>query len=309
MNSNPVTRLQGPKGFAPFAVKVAVVHTLTYAAFGLVMSAVFGYQRVFEQAVVRDYMRPYDSPFVLAGPLLQPIRGLVIAMALWLIRPLIFDGRQRWLTVWAMLVLIGIIAAPSAAPNSIEGVIYTKLPLWYHLGGLPELLLQTLTFSIVLERWVMHPAATRATPLSPSQAVLTQAMRALMAGCFGYIGYALGGLIVVKIANVTLDIGQAASDVKTQLMFVVALVVNVITAFLAARAFWHGKLAVVPLFLLFWLIDTAVPLTYQALVLGSPSPLDLGLVLGFFPALIIALTIRLAYSPQRPRAAPSGKPH
>lgn len=38
-------------------------------------------------------------------------------------------------------------------PCSIEGVLNTRLPLWYHLIGLLEILLQILTFSIWLVWW------------------------------------------------------------------------------------------------------------------------------------------------------------
>ena len=202
------------RNFIQFAIKVVVVHTVTYAAFGFVMSTVFGYQRVFEQEIVRDYMRPFNSPFVYAGPLLQPLRGLVMAIALWLIRPVIFEWARGWLMLWLVIVLLAIIAAPSAAPNSIERVIYTKLPLWYHLVGLPELLLQTLTFSFVLHRWVTRQPKTQPSPRSRGQLIFIEMIRAVMTGCFASIGYAIGGLSSVALANIALDFNQAASDVR-----------------------------------------------------------------------------------------------
>ena len=36
-------------------------------------------------------------------------------------------------------------------------MIYTKLPLWVQLKGLPEVVLQTLVFSRLLCYWVDHP--------------------------------------------------------------------------------------------------------------------------------------------------------
>ncbi|MEJ2195355.1 MAG: hypothetical protein P8X73_10935 [Ignavibacteriaceae bacterium] len=50
--------------------------------------------------------------------------------------------------------MFGILSTPAAAPCSVEGLLYSKLLIWYHLIGLPEILLQTLTFSLVLTCWM-----------------------------------------------------------------------------------------------------------------------------------------------------------
>jgi hypothetical protein len=39
----------------------------------------------------------------------------------------------------------------------LEGIIYTVLPLWLHLIGLPEILLQSLFLSLLVFYWVNHP--------------------------------------------------------------------------------------------------------------------------------------------------------
>ena len=78
-------------------------------------------------------------------------------------------------------------------------------------------------------------------------------------------------------------------------MFVVAFVANVITVFFAARLYRQGRVSLLPLFLMFWALDTIVPLLYQVIVLNAPSPLHLAGLLGFFPALVITLTTCLTY--------------
>ena len=35
------------------------------------------------------------------------------------------------------------LGTPAAAPSSFEGVVYTRLPWWFHLVGLPEMLVST----------------------------------------------------------------------------------------------------------------------------------------------------------------------
>jgi hypothetical protein len=93
----------------------------------------------------------------MAGPLFQPIRGLLFGAILYFLREPFFQRRRGWLLLWATLVVIGIVSAYGAAPGSLEGMVYTTLPLSFHLNGLPEILLQTLLFSFVLAYWVNHP--------------------------------------------------------------------------------------------------------------------------------------------------------
>jgi hypothetical protein len=285
----------GFKAFLRFSVKVIVTHTVTYFVFGLVMSNVFHYERLFQQDIIKDFMRPIDSPYVFAGPFLQPIRGLLFAIGLWPIRNFILGKKNGWLIVWNIFATFGILSTPAAAPCSIEGVIYSKLPLWYHLIGLPEIMLQTLIFSLALVWWEKRQyregreaTERRATPL------LSEIMKAVMTGCFAYVGYAIGGLLSAALAGIEVDMDAAAGDLKTQMMFVVAFVVNTIVVFFISRQRLKGKISIWLIFALFWGIDTVVPLLYQLLVFGESS-LPMMLLLGFFPAVIIAVSIYLNY--------------
>jgi hypothetical protein len=93
----------------------------------------------------------------MAGPLFQPIRGLLFGGILYFLREPFFQRRRGWLLLWGTLVVIGIISTYGAAPGSLEGMVYTTLPIGFHLRGLPETLLQTLLFSALLFYWVNHP--------------------------------------------------------------------------------------------------------------------------------------------------------
>lgn len=283
------------KAFMLFSVKSIVVHTLTYFVTGLIMSNFFNYGQLFEQDIIKDFMRPIDSPYVFVGPFLQPLRGLLFAIGLWPIRNLILEKKNGWLILWSIMVIFGILSTPAAAPCSIEGILYTKLPIWYHLIGLPEILLQTLIFSWVLVWWDKQEYLKLkiSMPQQTSQLV-TEIIKAVMTGCFAYIGYAIGGLLSVAVVGFNIDMGAAAADLRTQMMFVVALVVNVITVYFVSKLWSQGKLRIGTLFALFLGIDTTVPWLYQ-LIFTSPSPWPLALLLGLFPAVIVTLSIRLNY--------------
>jgi hypothetical protein len=280
------------KEFLIFAGKIILVHTITYFVFGLIMSNLFDYGRIFQQEVIRDFMRPIGSSAAFLGPLLQPIRGFLFAMALWPLRETIMGHKRGWLILWGILVVFGILGTPAAAPSSLEGVIYSKLPLWYHLIGLPEMLLQTLTFSLILVGWERRRYQPK--PSRRQGALGAEVLKAVMIACFAYMGYAVGSILSAVIAKVTIDFETAASDWTTQIMFVMAFVFNVVLILLLSKPWVAHRMALWQVFLLFWVVDTVVPLGYQLLFL-SPMPIPLAMLIGVFPALVITVGLRLGY--------------
>lgn len=290
------------KTFLAFALKVIVAHMATYFIFGIIMSNVFDYAEIFQREIIRDYMLPMDAHNIVLGPFMQPVRGLIFAIGLWPLRGFLIEKKRGWLTLWGLLVTIGILSTPAASPGSIEGMLYSKLPMWYHMMGYPEIILQTLVFSIWLVWWERQTLANRETVAKKENPLVTEIVKAIMTACFAYIGYAVGGLLLAAMANASaastgaepIDIEAAGANFKMQFMFVVAFVANVIAVFWVARRWLAGRMKLWIVFLLFWLVDSFVPWLYQTLVFGS-SFIPTAILLGLFPAVIIAISIRMNY--------------
>ncbi|AKB82808.1 hypothetical protein MSBR3_2230 [Methanosarcina barkeri 3] len=103
-------------------------------------------------------MRQSDDPLVRAGPLFQPIRGILFGFIFYLLRDVFFLENNGWLVMWATLVVIGIVSTFAPAPGSIEGFIYTKLtPSKSGIGGMIEVLTQSFLLSALSYYWVKHP--------------------------------------------------------------------------------------------------------------------------------------------------------
>ena len=143
--------------FLPLALKTIVVHTVTYFIMGLLASTILDYGAWYAGETLRSFMRQTSDPMVMAGPLLQPIRGLLFAVVFYLLRDAFFGRKYGWLVMWVTLVIVGILSPFGPSPGSIEGMIYTILPLPMHLKGWPEVILQALFFSLLLTYWVNHP--------------------------------------------------------------------------------------------------------------------------------------------------------
>ena len=138
-------------------LKTIVTHTATYFIMGLLASTFFEYGRLYAETSLNLLMRQTSEPLVMAGPLFQPIRGALFGVVFFLLRDMLFGRKNGWLVMWITLVVIGILSPFGPSPGSIEGMIYTTLPLELHLTGLPEVLLQALILSVLLFYWVNHP--------------------------------------------------------------------------------------------------------------------------------------------------------
>lgn len=135
-----------------FILKTTGIHILTYILCGIIFSALFDYHSLFAMDGVDGFMKEVGGTSTLLGPLVQVIRGILFGVALLLFKDSFMGKKYGWLKLWAILSIIGIINTPGPAPFSIEGIIYTKLPLEFHLKGAPEILIQTLLFSYLLAK-------------------------------------------------------------------------------------------------------------------------------------------------------------
>lgn len=60
-----------------FITKVTLIHIATYILCGIIFSAVFNYQELFELGNTKYFMREFTGVSTLIGPLLQIFRGIL----------------------------------------------------------------------------------------------------------------------------------------------------------------------------------------------------------------------------------------
>ena len=149
----PETRLS----LSHLTLKTVVVHTITYFVAGILAYTLGGYEKTFSEPPLSHFMRPTSDPLVMAGPLFQPIRGVIFALALYPVRNVLFAERRGWLILWWLLLALGVLSTFGPSPGSVEGLIYTVIPPLDQILGLWEVLLQSFLFSVILFYWVNHP--------------------------------------------------------------------------------------------------------------------------------------------------------
>ena len=145
------------KNVSGFITRFTIVHFVTYWIFGLAFFTLFGYHELYSQPEIAIFMRPTTSIWVHTGPLFQLIRGPIMALAIFPFRKVLLQEKRGWMLLWGLFIAFAILSPAGPTPGSIEGIVYTVLPLKFHLIGLPEVLLQTLTLSFLFCFWEQRP--------------------------------------------------------------------------------------------------------------------------------------------------------
>ncbi len=147
---------QAQPRFWNLAAKTAVAHSITYFFMGALAAPMLDYAAAFARPEMACWMRQFSDPWIMAGPLFQPIRGLIFALVFFPLRATLFGTKKGWLVMWWMLVALGILSTFGPAPGSVEGMIYTRLPIPGQVQGWLEVVPQALLLSLLLFYWVNH---------------------------------------------------------------------------------------------------------------------------------------------------------
>ena len=143
--------------FGTFFWRVSSSHIISYFIMGIIASILLDYREAFENPPMSFFMKPTDSPLVAAGPVLQVIRGLIFAVVLWFFKESILFRKYGWLKLWLMIIGLSILSTTGPAPGSIEGFIYTTIPVILQVSGYLEVIPQTLLFSLIVFYWYQKP--------------------------------------------------------------------------------------------------------------------------------------------------------
>ena len=141
--------------FVPLAAKTVVCHTLTYFIMGALAFHFLDYAELFNKP--GSGLRFASSLWILFGPALQVFRGILFASVFYPLRELLFGRKNGWLLMAWILIGVGILGTFGGPPGSLEGFIYTTVPIHLQLRGYLEIIPQALLLSMLLFYWVRHP--------------------------------------------------------------------------------------------------------------------------------------------------------
>jgi hypothetical protein len=156
-------------------IRTVITHTVTYSLMGWLALSLFDYAAWFSQSGLGATMRPMTHPMVMAGPLVQPLRGALFGGVFYMLRDMFFTRECGWLRMWLVLLVLGIINVFGPAPGSIEGFVYTRLSIADHLRGLPEVIVQSLLLALGVFYWTTRGAKRWAWTMGIAFAITTRA--------------------------------------------------------------------------------------------------------------------------------------
>ncbi|MDD5698554.1 MAG: hypothetical protein PHH77_08040 [Victivallaceae bacterium] len=145
------------KEFITFCRRVVSLHVIVYFLAGIFALLCLNYEELFSNETTSLLMRPVDSPIVAAGPGLQIINGFMMSLYLFPFKTIFIAGKRSWLKLFFLLLGFSIFSPQSPTFGSLEGIIYTKIPIWNHLLSIPECLIYSILFSVLLFAWYKRP--------------------------------------------------------------------------------------------------------------------------------------------------------
>jgi len=143
-----------------FIGRYAVAHTVVYFIAGMIFSILLNYRELFATTAY-SYMRPFDHPLVILGPLLQVFRGAFLALAFLPFRKVIVGNKRGWIYLFVALWILTNVGANAADPGKIEGFIYGDYSVALHFATFPEYTFETLAFAWLFHTWERNPKDKR----------------------------------------------------------------------------------------------------------------------------------------------------
>jgi hypothetical protein len=137
-----------------FTWRITVAHTIAYFCAGIFALFLIDYKDWFSDGAISSFMLPTDTPIVALGPALQIIRGLIMAVVLLPLRKVFTDGNYGFLRLWLLILGLSVFSTFAAAMGSLDGFIYTNVPIIEQILGYPEALLWTTLFVGIL--WAFY---------------------------------------------------------------------------------------------------------------------------------------------------------
>jgi hypothetical protein len=145
-----------------FIWQIVSIHTVSYFIAGIFALLFMGYKEKFGGNVISDIMLPVDSPIVSLGAGFQVLRGLIISLVLLPFKTVLL-AKNGWLKIALLFFSLSYLSTIGPTFGSFEGYIYTKIPIQYHLLGLPETILYILLFAVIFKLWNIKPRKIYAT--------------------------------------------------------------------------------------------------------------------------------------------------
>lgn len=140
-----------------FIWRNCISHLAAYLFAGALCSTLIDYESLLGKGNLKLLMRPFDSPMVPLGLILQPVNAIPLAFVLYGLRDKLITEKGGWKQLFLLSAGYSLFAPQAPGVGTFEGFIYTRFTIEEHLLGLPETLIYSLLFGIFLYGWYQKP--------------------------------------------------------------------------------------------------------------------------------------------------------
>lgn len=134
-----------------FIWEITYAHVIAYFIAGIFALFVMNYRELFATEALSLIMKPVSDPIVVLGPTLQIFRGIILALAILPLRRAFFEEKYGYAKLGVIMLVFSLLSTIGPTTGSIDGYIYTTIPVMYQLQGYPEAILYILLFIGILK--------------------------------------------------------------------------------------------------------------------------------------------------------------
>ena len=180
--------MENKQNLARYFWQITYAHTISYFIAGIIAVTFFDYREWWATEAFSAFYRDLNSPIVaLGGGFLQIFRGIFVALVLLPLRKTFFEEKYGLLKLALIIFGFSIVSTFGAVITSYEGLIYLKVPIMYHIRGIPEGLIWLSLFTGILYISIKYSHKKIITILSIIMVVLISLLTIM--GFFGAMGY------------------------------------------------------------------------------------------------------------------------
>ena len=131
--------MEKKQGLVKYFWVITYAHTISYFVAGVIAITFFDYHDWWATEAFTAFYRDLSMPIIaLGGGFLQIFRGIIVALILLPLRKTFFEEKYGLLKLALIIFGFSIVSTYGAVITSFEGLIYLKVPLIYHIRGIPE---------------------------------------------------------------------------------------------------------------------------------------------------------------------------
>jgi hypothetical protein len=136
--------MENKQSLVKYFWQIICAHTIAYFVVVIFALIVMNYKDLFSSEIFSSFIHPVDAPIVALGPLLQILRGIILALIFLPLRKSFFEEERRLIKLGLIVFILSFLSTIESGMDSFEGFIYTQIPYMYQIFGYPETIIYVL---------------------------------------------------------------------------------------------------------------------------------------------------------------------